>query len=507
MKELEQLKSQFDKLNEELEKIDSIGIIRLESIISELDSIKASAKSIVENPGKYSEDIIMLSEHAIGITKDVDALTKMVKVAYEEKNKLKSENERDTKSVKDTIARNQEALTEAQVREKIIEGRLFALEEKLRYLENSKKILIEGGNLIVKKSNKKEKVDNKEETEKKEKVDNKNPEESELVTIEHPSWNIPKFWNPDLTEDQYKYALSKGISEPYGVDYEAFIESLGLDPNKRAIFWHPLLTEEQILDALANDIYQPYGPNYNKFLNNLGLSPKYNALLQNKATKKIKQVEKEEKKVEESNLVNPLEKTQTEEMTEEPKRKRVFISEQLFEDDKPLEPQTDTKEEKMEEPKAEIKEEPKKEDEKQIEPKKEILEQKVERPEEQKEEIREEKPELSDSFKEETLLNGVNASSKEANDNLWTKHSRLLENASLWLGDINASAKKKVQLPKKDETLEGSIKQNDEEEMKISLDSNNSLFNTDTNVGLSNEELDDVSNELSESDLVGYLRR
>ncbi len=167
MKELEQLKNQFDKLNEELEKIDSIGIIRLESIISELESIKKSAKGIVENPGKFSEDIILLSERAIQLTKDVDALSKMVKTAYDTKNKLKAENERDIKSVRDTISRNQEALTEAQVREQIIEGRLKALEERLKYLESSKKTLIEGGNLIVKKTNKKEKEEKPEEKEEK----------------------------------------------------------------------------------------------------------------------------------------------------------------------------------------------------------------------------------------------------------------------------------------------------------------------------------------------------
>ena len=511
MKELEQLKNQFDKLNEELEKIDSIGIIRLESIISELESIKKSAKGIVENPGKFSEDIILLSERAIQLTKDVDALSKMVKTAYDAKNKLKAENERDIKSVRDTISRNQEALTEAQVREQIIEGRLKALEERLKYLESSKKTLIEGGNLIVKKTNKKEKEEKPEEKEEKvESNNNKVPQDGELVTVEHPTWNIPKFWNPDLTEDQYKYALSKGISEPYGEEYVDFIENLGLEPEKRAIFWNPLLTEEQILDALSKDIYQPYGPQYNKFLNDLGLSNKYDALLPDKENKKVKPVEKEE----ESDLINPLEKIDEpkEEVVEEPKRKRVFITDQLLEDE----------EEKKEEPKEEVKplKEEVKEEKEEVVPEKEEVKEETPVEEPVQEEPKEEMPEFKDEPKEEkvvepkdvgNLVDGINCKVVEASDSLWSTHIKVLDGASKWLYEINQNrraAKIKQELPKEEPKKEE--KPLEEGEMKISLDNNNPLLDRNTrdiDVGLSKEELDDVSNRLSESDVVDYLRR
>ena len=107
------------------------------------------------------------------------------------------------------------------------------------------------------------------------------------------------------------------------------------------------------------------------------------------------------------------------------------------------------------------------------------------------------------------LIDGVAAKVVEASDSLWSSHIKVLDGASKWLFEINQNrraAKIKQELPKEEPKKEE--KPLEEDEMKISLDNNNALLDTkDIDVGLSKEELDDVSNELSESDLVGYLRR
>lgn len=111
------------------------------------------------------------------------------------------------------------------------------------------------------------------------------------VVVRHPTWNIPKFWNPDLTEEQYLDALSRGIYEPSGREYEMYLSDIGLDPSRRAIFWHPSLTEEQILDALSRGIDEPLGPEYDMFLNEHGLSTTYDALPPRRSFTKFKQTE------------------------------------------------------------------------------------------------------------------------------------------------------------------------------------------------------------------------
>lgn len=83
-------------------------------------------------------------------------------------------------------------------------------------------------------------------------------------------------WHPKLTQEQIDELEAEGI-KPGDNEYTMALWNYGINPNepeqeeKPKMQWHPKLTEEQIDYAISKGIYEPVGPEYEQFLGELGI--------------------------------------------------------------------------------------------------------------------------------------------------------------------------------------------------------------------------------------------